>query len=52
MEADNAWHVTLDDEGRLAWSSADRTTQLQPARNFGQRIADFFYGLLPIKGQL
>jgi putative cardiolipin synthase len=49
---ENAWRVTRDDEGRLAWTSSAGTSHLQPARGFAQRIADFFYGLLPIKDQL
>lgn len=52
MEPENAWHVTLDKENRFVWSSSAGTVHMQPARNFGQRIADFFYGLLPIKDQL
>ena len=52
MSPENAWRVSLDDEGRLAWDSSRGTTRLQPARGLGQRIADFFYGLLPIKDQL
>ena len=52
IQLDNAWRVTLDDEGALTWTSSAGTTHRQPARGLGQRIADFFYGLLPIKGQL
>ena len=52
MKPDNAWHVTIDGEGRLTWTSTKGTTRLQPARGIGQRIADFFYGLLPIRDQL
>jgi len=52
MEPGNAWRVTTDDDGKLTWTSSKGTTHLQPARGFGQRLADFFYGLLPIKGQL
>jgi len=52
MRPENAWQVSLDEENQLVWESADGKTHLQPARGFGQRIADFFYGLLPIKDQL
>ena len=52
MGPDNAWQLTLDDEERLIWASRAGTTHLQPARSFAQRLADFFYGLLPIKEQL
>lgn len=49
---ENAWRVRMDEEERLYWESASGTVHLQPARHFGQRIADFFYSLLPIKDQL
>lgn len=49
---ENAWHVTRDEAGDLSWSSALGTTDLQPARSSGQRVADFFFGLLPIESQL
>jgi putative cardiolipin synthase len=52
MAPGNAWQVRLGDENQLSWESAAGKTSLQPARHFGQRIADFFYGLLPIKEQL
>jgi putative cardiolipin synthase len=52
MGPDNAWQLTLDDEERLIWASKAGATHLQPARSFAQRLADFFYGLLPIKEQL
>jgi hypothetical protein len=52
MAPDNAWRVKLDHEKRLSWHSSLGTTHFQPARNPGQRMADFFYGLLPIKDQL
>ncbi|TNF91912.1 MAG: phospholipase D family protein [Gammaproteobacteria bacterium] len=52
MNPDNAWRVSLEEDERLAWHSSAGTVYLQPARHFGQRILDFFYGLLPIKDQL
>ena len=52
LSPQNAWRVSMDEEGQLAWESAAGKKRLQPARHFGQRIADFFYGLLPIKDQL
>jgi putative cardiolipin synthase len=52
MAPDNAWQVRLGEEDQLTWKSTAGETSLQPARHFGQRIADFFYGLLPIKEQL
>ena len=52
MAPGNTWRVTIDDENKLTWTSSTGTTHLQPARGLSQRIADFFYGLLPIEDQL
>lgn len=52
MAPENAWRVSLDEDGQLRWNSSIGVRTLQPARHFGQRIADFFFGLLPIKDQL
>jgi len=52
MSPQNAWRVTLDEEDRLVWESVAGKVYSQPARGFGQRVADFFYSLLPIKDQL
>jgi hypothetical protein len=51
MAPENAWQVYLDDD-QLHWKSADGIVTTQPARGFGQRIADFFFRLLPIESQL
>lgn len=48
----NAWHVTMDEDGDLRWSSSEGVVTMQPARSRGQRVADFFFGLLPIESQL
>ncbi len=52
MTPQNAWHLSLHDDGRLLWSSDAGTVSSQPARSFGQRIADFFFRLLPVESQL
>ena len=49
---ENAWRVYLNKENQLRWESGAETVSLQPARGFGQRIADFFFRLLPIESQL
>lgn len=51
MGSENAWHLYLD-EDELRWTSGSETVAIQPARGFGQRIADFFFRLLPIESQL
>ena len=52
MMPENAWRVTVDEENRLRWESSSGTVSVQPARSFGQRIADFFFRLIPIESQL
>ena len=52
MQPENAWRVDIDENDRLTWTSSAGTVYRQPARHFGQRVADFFYSLLPIKDQL
>lgn len=52
MAPDNAWRVYLNHDNALRWESSSGTTSIQPARSFWQRIADFFFRLLPIESQL
>ncbi len=52
MSAGNAWQVKVDENGKLTWTAQEGVRSQQPARNFGQRIADFLYRLLPIESQL
>jgi putative cardiolipin synthase len=52
MAPENAWRVYLDDNNQLRWASESGVVTSQPARSFGQRIADFFFRLLPIESQL
>jgi putative cardiolipin synthase len=52
MSPDNSWRVFLNDKNKLRWESSAGIVSSQPARNFWQRIPDFFYGLLPIEKQL
>jgi len=49
---ENAWTVTLNEKGKLRWTSGDEVRKRQPARGFGQRCSDFFWRLMPIEGQL
>lgn len=48
----NAWQVTLDDRGRLRWSSTEEERAQPPKAGFGARIQSTISGLLPIRGQL
>lgn len=52
MSPENAWRVYLNEDNYLVWESSSGTVYSQPARSFGQRIADFFFRLLPIESQL
>lgn len=51
-DGENSWQVIYDSDGKLRWHSASGTVDRQPSRSFGQRIADFFYWLMPIESQL
>lgn len=48
---ENAWRVTMNEEGWLKWSNADETVTRQPAQGFKQRFIEFFTNLLPLKNQ-
>ena len=49
MTPDNAWQVEIGPDNRLRWRSDTETRRRQPARGPGQRLADAFYGLMPIR---
>ncbi|HMA16698.1 MAG TPA: phospholipase D family protein [Kiloniellaceae bacterium] len=47
MHPENAWRVTLDDDGDVIWTAGDEVLHSQPARHFWQRVEDVFFMLLP-----
>lgn len=47
MRPENAWRVTLDEDGEMVWISGEEVLHRQPARHFWQRIEDLLLGLLP-----
>lgn len=49
---ENAYTVTLNEKGKLRWSSSDGVKKNQPARGFGQRCADVFWRWMPVERQL
>jgi cardiolipin synthase C len=51
MAPENAWRVTMDDEGWLTWSTGERVLHRQPAKGFGQRTIEFLLNMLPLKRQ-
>lgn len=52
LEPGNAWEVRIAETGALEWHSGPIVERLQPARHPWQRVADFFFRLLPIEGLL
>jgi len=50
--AANAWHLELQEDGRVYWVAEDHTLESQPATSFMQRIEDWFFSHLPIEGEL
>jgi putative cardiolipin synthase len=47
MSAANSWRVTLDDDGNLQWAHDTEVVDVQPARNFWQRIQEMFFRAMP-----
>ena len=51
MAPENAWRVTMDQDGWLTWSSGNKHLTRQPAKGFGQRFIEFVLNLFPLKKQ-
>ncbi len=49
---ENTWRVFLDDDDDVTWESSAGTVHRQPAKGFGERMGDFFYGLILPESQL
>jgi putative cardiolipin synthase len=43
----NSWRVELDTDGELRWVDDKETVTSQPARNWWQRVEDFFFMIFP-----
>jgi len=43
----NSWRVELDDDSELRWVNDKESVTCQPARNWWQRVQDFFFGAVP-----
>ncbi|MDF7807420.1 phospholipase D family protein [Pontiellaceae bacterium B12219] len=52
ISPENAWAVTLNENGKLRWTSKDGVKKNQPARGFRQRCADFLWRWIPVESQL
>jgi len=49
---ENSWHVELDNEGDMTWTSSKGVLTWQPAGSVWRRIADALTGLMPIDSQM
>ncbi|WP_076001521.1 phospholipase D-like domain-containing protein [Pseudohalioglobus lutimaris] len=47
MLAENSWKVSRNQDGKLQWTHDSESTRIQPARNFWQRIQEFFFRAFP-----
>jgi putative cardiolipin synthase len=47
MSPDNAWEVSLADDGRLQWTNSDETVRKQPTRGFMQHIMNAIFKVVP-----
>ena len=47
MSGANSWQVLLADDGALRWKSDAGERGSQPARNFGQRVENLLFKLMP-----
>lgn len=47
MNGDNAWHVTVTNEGRLQWQNDDETVYKQPSRGFMQNVMNSIFKMFP-----
>jgi putative cardiolipin synthase len=47
MSGQNAWHVQLDENGKVFWENSEETTTTQPARDGMQRVMNVLMKLGP-----
>ena len=47
MRPENAWEVSLADDGRLQWQNSDETVRKQPTRGFLQHIMNTIFKVVP-----
>jgi putative cardiolipin synthase len=47
MSPENAWEVSLADDGRLQWTHSDETVYRQPTRGFLQHIMNTIFKVVP-----
>ena len=47
MQGNNAWQVTLTDDGKLRWTNDDDTVSSQPSRGFLQNVMNQVFKVVP-----
>ena len=47
MSPENAWEVSLADNGRLQWTNSDETVYKQPTRGFLQHVMNAIFKVVP-----
>ena len=52
LEPQNAWRVTLDSNGAIEWLGEQGAQSHTPPASFYLRAESWFFGLLPIEGQM
>ena len=52
MSPENAWRVHMNPDYTVYWEAGEDRASFQPARGFFQRVADFFFRLIPMESQL
>ena len=52
MQARNAWRVELDPQGDMVWIGSEGSQLHTPPASFFLRAESWFFGLLPIEGQM
>ena len=47
MSAENTWHVTINESGRLEWTNSDEAVNSQPSRGFLQEMMNDVLKVVP-----
>ncbi|NCF24699.1 MAG: hypothetical protein GWP60_09185 [Gammaproteobacteria bacterium] len=47
MDPENAWEVSIGDDGRLRWQNSEETVSKQPTRGFMQHIMNAIFKVVP-----
>ncbi len=47
MSPENAWQVTIGDNGKLQWQNSDETVTRQPTRGFMQHVMNAIFKVVP-----